>query len=114
MVNKSDLTAHVAKATGITQAQAGNAINAIVDTIQEALATGGDVTLVGFGSFSVSERDARTGRNPQTGEPIQIAASRLPHFKPGQTLKTAVALKVAASKKSADAPVAKKSKKKKK
>ncbi len=90
-MNKSDLTAHVAKAAGMTQAQAEKAINAIEATIQETLASGGDVTLLGFGSFSVAERAAKIGRNPRTGEPIQIAATRVPQFKPGQALKTAVA-----------------------
>ena len=92
-MNKADLTAHVAKAAGMTHEQAGKAIIAIMATIQETLVAGEQVTLVGFGSFSVAERAARTGRNPQTGETIQIAAGRVPHFKPGQTLRTAVALK---------------------
>ena len=90
-MNKSDLTAHVAKAAGMTQEQAGKAINAIMATIQETLVAGEQVLLVGFGSFSVTERAAQMGRNPRTGEAIQIAANRVPHFKAGQTLKTAVA-----------------------
>ncbi len=92
-MNKSDLTAHVAKAASMTQEQAGKSIDAIVATIQDTLAAGDQVTLVGFGSFAVVERAARTGRNPRTGEAIQIAATRMPHFKSGQTLKDAVALK---------------------
>ena len=92
-MNKSDLIAGLADATGMAKDQAEKAINATIAAIQEALSSGGQVTLVGFGSFSVTERAARTGRNPRTGEAIQIAASRLPHFKPGQTLKDAVALK---------------------
>ena len=90
-MNKSDLTARVAKAAGMTQEQAEKAINAIVATVQETLAAGEHVTLVGFGSFSVAERAARMVRNPRTGEAIQMPASRAPHFKAGQTLKQAVA-----------------------
>ena len=90
-MNKSDLTAQVAKTTGMTHEQAGKAINAIMATIQETLVAGEQVTLVGFGSFSVSEKPARTGRNPRTGDAMQIPATRLPHFKAGQTLKNAVA-----------------------
>ncbi|MEO5334823.1 MAG: HU family DNA-binding protein [Magnetococcus sp. YQC-5] len=77
----------------MTQAHAEKAINAVVDTIQETLAAGGDVTLLGFGSFSVSERAAKTGRNPRTGEVLHIPPTRVPSFKAGQTLKKAVALK---------------------
>ena len=91
-MHKPDLVAHVAKAAGMTHEQAGKAIDAMVTTIQSTLAAGEQVTLIGFGSFSVAERAARTGKNPRTGEPLQIAATRLPHFKPGQTLKDAVAL----------------------
>ncbi|MEO5351143.1 MAG: HU family DNA-binding protein [Magnetococcus sp. YQC-3] len=90
-MNKSELTAHVADATGMGKEQAEKAINAVVTAIQETLAAGGEVTLVGFGSFSVTERAAKTGRNPRTGEAIPIPASRVPHFKAGQTLKTVVA-----------------------
>ncbi|MBF0585031.1 MAG: HU family DNA-binding protein [Magnetococcales bacterium] len=92
-MNKSELTAKVAETTGMTSAQAEQAINALVATVKETLASGGQVTLVGFGSFSVAERAARTGRNPRTGAAIQIAANRVPLFKAGQTLKAAVALK---------------------
>ncbi|MBF0461890.1 MAG: HU family DNA-binding protein [Magnetococcales bacterium] len=89
-MNKPELTAHVAKTAGMTHEQATKAIDAIVGTIQDTLAAGNEVALIGFGSFSVTDKPARTGRNPRTGEAIQIAATRLPHFKPGQTLKTAV------------------------
>lgn len=92
-MNKSELIAQVAKSAVLTHDQAGKAIDAIMAAIQSALAAGDQVTLVGFGSFSVADRAAKTGRNPRTGEPLHIAASRIPHFKPGQTLKTAVALK---------------------
>lgn len=94
-MNKSDLIAQVAKGAGLTHEQAGKAIDAMVDTIQKTLASGDPVALVGFGAFSVAARAARTGRNPQTGEPLQIPASRVPQFKPGQTLKAAVAIKAA-------------------
>ena len=100
-MNKPELTAYVAKATNMTQEQAAKAIDAIVSTIQDTLAAGNEVALIGFGSFSVMDRSARIGKNPRTGEAIQIAATRLPHFKPGQTLKTAVALKAVEAPKSA-------------
>lgn len=92
-MNKSDLTAYVAKSAEMTQEQAGKAIDAMVNAIQDSLASGNQVTLIGFGSFSVAERAARAGRNPRTGEEIQIPAAQIPQFKPGQTLKAAVALK---------------------
>ncbi len=91
-MNKAELIAHVATATGMTQAQAAKAVTAVVATIQETLVSGGDVTLVGFGSFSVTERAAKTGRNPRTGEVVHIPPARVPSFKAGQTLKKAVAL----------------------
>lgn len=94
-MNKAELTAQVAKSAEMTQDQAGKAIDAVVGAIQGALAAGDQVTLVGFGSFSVAERAARTGRHPQTGAPLQIAASRVPQFKAGLALKTAVSGKPA-------------------
>ncbi|MBF0141079.1 MAG: HU family DNA-binding protein [Magnetococcales bacterium] len=94
-MNKADLVAHVAKAAGMTQVEAEKAISAVVATIQETLVKGEQVTLLGFGSFSVTDRAAKTGRNPRTGEAIQVAACRVPHFRAGQTLKDAVSLKSA-------------------
>ncbi len=89
-MNKSDLIAVVAEATGISRSQATNAIDATFDVIADALENGDDVRLTGFGSFGVAERAARQGRNPRTREPIKIAASRQPKFKPGKRLKDAV------------------------
>ncbi len=89
-MNKSDLIAVVAEATGISKSEATNAIDATFDVIADALENGDDVRLTGFGSFGVAERAARHGRNPRTEEPIKIAASRQPKFKPGKRLKDAV------------------------
>ncbi len=79
-MNKSELIAQVAKTAEMTQEQAGKAIDAVMGVIQGALAAGDSVTLLGFGAFTVADRAARTGRNPQTGAPLQIAASRVPQF----------------------------------
>jgi len=89
-MNKSELSAAVATKTGLTQAQAEAAVNGVIDAVTDTLKSGGDVRLVGFGTFSVSERAATTGRNPRTGETINIAASKQAKFKAGQALKTAV------------------------
>ena len=97
-MNKSDLVDAVTAKTGLTKAQSSDAIDAVVDAIQEALKEGGQVSLVGFGVFLTGERAARTGRNPRTGLEIQIPAARLPKFKPGKGLRDAVALPKAAPK----------------
>src|SRR5690606_3308405 len=89
-MNKSELIERVAAATGKTKKEAGQVVDAVLETISEALKRGEKVSLVGFGNFEVRERSARTGRNPQTGETIQIEASRVPAFKPGKQLKEAV------------------------
>lgn len=89
-MNKSDLVAAVASAAGISKASASDAVDATFDAITSALSSGGEVRLTGFGSFSVSNRSARTGRNPQTGATIKIAASKQPKFKAGKGLKDAV------------------------
>ncbi|WP_421427760.1 HU family DNA-binding protein [Acinetobacter pittii] len=89
-MNKTELTKHVAQRAGLTQTQALAAISALETTITNVLRGGGDVTLIGFGSFTVKERAARTGRNPKTGEEIQIAAAKAPTFKAGKGLKDAV------------------------
>jgi len=89
-LNKNDLTAAVADSTGLSKADAGKAVDAVFDTIQDALKGGDEVRLVGFGTFQVTERAASEGRNPRTGEPIKIAASKLPKFKAGKGLKDAV------------------------
>ncbi len=89
-MNKQDLIAAVADSAGLTKAAAAKAVDAIFDAITETLKSGDEVRLVGFGSFSVSERAATTGRNPRTGEAIQIAASKNPKFSAGKALKDAV------------------------
>ena len=91
-MNKSGLVDAVAARAGLTKTQSADAIDAVVDAIQTALKEGDQVSLVGFGVFLTGERVARTGRNPRTGAEIQIPAARLPKFKPGATLRTAVAL----------------------
>jgi len=89
-VNKTELIEAIAASADLSKASAGRALDAMIEAIAETLKGGGQVTLVGFGSFSVKERAARMGRNPQTGEPIQIAAARIPGFKAGKALKDAV------------------------
>ena len=89
-MNKSELLAAMAAKSGLSQADAGKALSAFCDVVGETLQTGGEVQITGFGSFGVSERAARTGRNPQTGATLQIAASKAPKFKAGKALKDAV------------------------
>ena len=89
-MNKNDLIAAVADAASISKAAAGTAVDSTFDAITNALKSGDSVQLVGFGTFSVADRAAREGRNPSTGETIQIAASRQPRFKAGKGLKDAV------------------------
>ncbi|TCS42583.1 DNA-binding protein HU-beta [Reinekea marinisedimentorum] len=89
-MNKSELIDAVAAAADISKAAAGRALDAMVDSVTDALKEGDQVVLVGFGTFSVKDRAARTGRNPQTGQPIEIAAAKVPSFKAGKALKDAV------------------------
>ena len=89
-MNKTDLIEKVAKEADLSKAAAGRAVNAVFDGISGALSKGEDVGIVGFGTFSVSERPARQGRNPQTGQPIKIKATRVPKFKAGKNLKESV------------------------
>ena len=89
-MNKADLIEKIAKDAGINKTQADSAINSVLEGVQEALKKGNRVTLVGFGTFSVGHRKARTGRNPQTGKPIKIAAKKVAKFTPGAELKSAV------------------------
>jgi DNA-binding protein HU-beta len=89
-VNKSELIEAIAASADLPKAAAGRALDAVIDTIENTLKNGDPVTLVGFGTFSVKDRAARTGRNPQTGEPIQIKAAKIPGFKAGKSLKDAV------------------------
>ncbi|MDF1817349.1 MAG: HU family DNA-binding protein [Immundisolibacteraceae bacterium] len=89
-MNKSELIDLIATDADLPKAAAARALDSAIDGITKALGNGDAVTLVGFGTFSVGERSARTGRNPQTGETIQIKASKSPKFKAGKALKDAV------------------------
>ncbi len=86
-MNKTELIAAVAEKAEISKKDAEKAVKAFTDAVAEELAKGGKVQLVGFGNFEVSERPAREGRNPRTGETMTIAASKIPKFKPGKALK---------------------------
>lgn len=90
MANKQELVNDVATATGLTKKDATAAVDAVFASIQDTLAKGDKVQLIGFGNFEVRTRAARKGRNPQTGEEIEIAASKIPAFKPGKALKDAI------------------------
>lgn len=85
-MNKGELISKIAEDAGLTKAQAGAALDAVVDGVASTLAKGDKLTLVGFGTFSVSKRAARKGRNPQTGKEINIAAKNVVKFKPGKEL----------------------------
>ena len=89
-MNKSDLVSAIAKEADVTKDVAGKTLDATVASITKALKSGENVTLVGFGTFQVKERSAREGRNPKTGETIQISAANVPSFKAGKGLKDAV------------------------
>jgi len=89
-VNKQELVDAVAEGADISKAAAGRAVDTFISSISEALSNGEQVSLVGFGTFLVRERAARTGRNPRTGEPIEIKAAKNPSFKAGKALKDAV------------------------
>ena len=86
-MNKNDLIAAVASSTGLSKTDTTKAVEGVLDAITSSLTTGQEVRLVGFGTFSVSRRAASTGRNPRTGEKINIAASNQPKFKAGKGLK---------------------------
>lgn len=89
-MNKSELIASIAETADISKADAGRALDALTSSVTNALKNGDSVALIGFGTFEVSDRAARSGRNPQTGETIQIAAAKVPKFKAGKALKEAV------------------------
>ena len=89
-MNKNELIGAVASSAGITKTQASDAVEAVFGTINSELSSGGEVRLVGFGTFMVADRKATTGRNPRTGESIQIPASKRPKFTVGKALKDAV------------------------
>ncbi len=90
MANKAELVDRVAKKTQLTKKDVSATVEALFETIQEALKAGEKVQVIGFGNFEVRERAARKGRNPQSGEEIQIEASKVPAFKAGKALKDAV------------------------
>lgn len=89
-MNRTELIATVAEETGLSQQQAGAAVGATLDAIARGVASGDTVTLAGFGTFDQRHRSARTGRNPQTGDPIEIAASVAPGFKPAAAFRRLV------------------------
>jgi hypothetical protein len=89
-MNKSELIKQIADRAGLSQAQAGNAVDAFCASVIDALSQGGEVAIIGFGTFKVSQRTERKGRNPRTGEAVLIPASRVPKFSAGKALKDAV------------------------
>ena len=89
-MNKTDLIEHIAKNADISKAAAGRALDALLSGVKTTLKKGGSVTLVGFGTFAVAKRAARTGRNPRTGDTIKIKDAKLPKFRPGKALKDAL------------------------
>lgn len=89
-MNKNEFIEAVANASDMSKADASKAVDAVISTITDTLKSGDSVTLVGFGTFLVRDREARAGRNPQTGETIQIAAAKVPAFKAGKALKDAL------------------------
>ena len=86
-MNKGDLVVKISEVTGLTKKESEGAVNAFVEAVQSALKSGDKVAIAGFGTFDVSNRKARTGRNPHTGEEIKIAASKTPKFKAGKSFK---------------------------
>ena len=89
-MNKTELIEHIATKSDISKAAATRARASIIEAVKKTLKKGDTVTLVGFGTFSVSKRAARTGRNPRTGAPLKIKAAKVPRFKPGKGLKDAL------------------------
>ncbi len=89
-MNKNELIEHVAKQADISKAASGRAVDAVIGGIKSTLKKGGTVTLVGFGTFVVSKRASRAGRNPRTGTAIKIRAAKVPKFRPGKALKDAI------------------------
>jgi DNA-binding protein HU-beta len=89
-MTKNEFVDQVAERSGLGKGEASKAVDAVLESLQEVLSRGGEVNFTGFGKFSVADRSARQGVNPQTGEKIQIAASRVPRFSAGSSLKSAV------------------------
>jgi DNA-binding protein HU-beta len=90
LVNKTELIDHIAESAEISKVSATRALDAMIDAVTTTLKNSGSVTLVGFGTFTVGKRAARTGRNPRTGGEINIAEAQVPKFKPGKALKDAL------------------------
>ena len=88
-MNKTELIEHMSAKSDISKAAAGRALASMIEAVTKTLKKGGTVSLVGFGSFGVTKRKARAGRNPKTGAPIKIKASKAPRFRPGKALKDA-------------------------
>jgi DNA-binding protein HU-beta len=89
-MNKTDMVTKLAEKNGMTKKDAQKALNSLIEIISDEIKDGGRVALTGFGTFSIAERKPRTGRNPQTGQPIDIPAARVPKFKAGKVLKESV------------------------
>ena len=89
-MNKAELIEAVAKSTKLTKAAAERACNAVLDSVKKGVKKDGNVTLIGFGSFTVKKRKARMGRNPKTGEAVALPGKHVPHFKPGKSLRERV------------------------
>ena len=89
-MNKSDLIEHIAMQADLSKAAAGRALDALTGAVRTTLKKGGSVTITGFGTFAVTKRAARTGRNPRTGAAIKIKAAKVPKFKPGKALRDAL------------------------
>jgi DNA-binding protein HU-beta len=87
--DKAELVDAMATSSGLSRADSGKALDGLIESVTEALTSGDSVQLIGFGTFLVKDRAARTGRNPKTGEPLEIAAAKVPAFKPGKALKDA-------------------------
>ena len=90
-MNKGDLIDKIAESVNLSKADANTALNTVLTSVEDALKKGDKVTLIGFGTFSVNKRPARTGRNPQTGETIKIKAKKVVKFKPGKALAESIA-----------------------
>ena len=89
-MNKTDLIGAIASSAGLTKVQAEKAVNAYHETVRNSIQSGDSVSIVGFGTFTVAERKAKTGRNPRTGAVLTIKAAKIPKFKPGKALKDSV------------------------
>ena len=89
-MNKAELIEHMANNADLNKAQAGRALDALIDAVRRTLKKGDSVSLIGFGTFAVTKRAARTGRNPRTGSAVELPAKHVPHFRPGKELRAMV------------------------